>query len=1199
MQLPTVADASGDDGWSASQESQESFTWDPVTSHGFLQGSGQSPPRPPSYSQMQQTARYGLHTGPVTRDVGEQSNWKPAADDTSITWRCVACGAWDCTMTNQGIYECTCCGGTEFKPVSNASDGQWVWIPSQEEQKTPGFDFDDPKPKPTPNGPRSTRSSGRNASRKPNDDPGHENQEGREGAESEATTNDPVVDPETLQPVGHLSRRQRRAARRDAVPKQRAQNVSNASTAMNPARDGPRGDSGRAHDGPPGRDLQSMRNRNRSDSNEWRDDVLRQLTKRKDDDWNPKKGPSPGVKYRSGQPPAPPQWSYAKDDPRAFSKWMRKLEIWKLQVANYLPNEEAAMLLYTSLRGEAEEELEWVDLKKVNHPNGIDFIVETLKKLQTREIYLKRRYLFEFEAIQRQPNESIRAFANRYHRCERTLAAVGIDVTTMYDSESRGARLLDRLRLNPDQQRLILVGSGQSIEFEAIRDAAILQFPDHRPTPYVTHAKEFEWNSRRNDRGRHDGTTSSSSSSTSSSQKGSKGKGKGNGGKDGSRKGNPYTRSAYVAEHGEEDDDKADAPGDLETIEEHQDEEEEEYASVEEAADDPSGEPDEADETDLELAAHCLTVTARRLNGLRLGRKFNGGKSLAQRKQESHCAVCGEKGHWKGDPECSMADKSQSDGAASNASGGKSKKGKGAKGAGRGDKKQVMTVTHPNGTRRSYPLDDGDDAGTGETFGNHFVFMVKNVAFEVPAHCVHLSNLEELSQYLVMDTACQRTCCSTRWLSLWENRMKSWRLKPKKTPNSEPFEFGHGETQYSSIHAYLPTCFTTDVDKTCLVGTCVIDSTNDIPLLGSNALLCKLQAIIDLPKKEVHLQALRCSVALMTVNGHLSLQMTCFPSDVHKCEVWKHLSKLSDGAHADPELVLQHEPNDLRQEGSKAHSQELQKIVNVVTDAKSTSPMASTMASPECREVPRDVHGSSSEVGNKKQGVVESPRSPLHGGEGHVAGQVPRALHPRPHSEVGQSSREIQQVFGMRKEMEVERRATSMARPSATKRALAAAFTVFVHSCVLPRPEVHPGEVHGIDTTKGITVEHHEPTYEGIDNVFRAFTSISDADQGQEGISKIQEAGSSTQKEPQRGGGGRDVQRELRVGLREPMKKGNKTWLRGYLRSVAKVYHTESGVYEAPATHADHVRQGCKVDAPQLGLSASQPIDKEFDFDLY
>ena len=238
----------------------------------------------------------------------------------------------------------------------------------------------------------------------------------------------------------------------------------------------------------------------------------------------------------------------------------------------------------------------------------------------------------------------------------------------MYDSESRGARLLDRLRLNLDQQRLILVGSGQSIEFEAIRDAAILQFPDHRPTPYVTHAKEFEWGSKSNDRARHDGSTSSTSSSSSSFQKGHKGKGKGGSGKDGYRKGGPTPRSAYVAEHGEEEDEGNEANGDLETIEETNEEEQEEYASVEEEAEGQQGEQEDADESDLELAAHCLTVTARRLNGLRLGRKFSGGKSLAQRKQESHCAVCGEKGHWKGDPECAMSDKTQSDGSSTNPS---------------------------------------------------------------------------------------------------------------------------------------------------------------------------------------------------------------------------------------------------------------------------------------------------------------------------------------------------------------------------------------------------------------------------------------------------------------------------------------------------------------------------------------------------
>ena len=149
---------------------------------------------------------------------------------------------------------------------------------------TPGFEFD---PEPTTK-PADNRSVGPAKFRKPND-PGSENQEAREQAESEVATNDPVVDPDTLQPVGHLSRRKRKAARRDAVPQQRAQNVSNASTSMNPAGDKAQGGSSGAHDSLHGRDLQSMRQRNRSDSNEWRDDVLRQLTKKKDDDWNPRR----------------------------------------------------------------------------------------------------------------------------------------------------------------------------------------------------------------------------------------------------------------------------------------------------------------------------------------------------------------------------------------------------------------------------------------------------------------------------------------------------------------------------------------------------------------------------------------------------------------------------------------------------------------------------------------------------------------------------------------------------------------------------------------------------------------------------------------------------------------------------------------------------------------------------------------------
>ena len=221
---------------------------------------------------------------------------------------------------------------------------------------------------------------------------------------------------------------------------------------------------------------------------------LNHYVKQKKDDWNPTKGPAPGVKFRSGQPPPPPVWNYARDDLRAFQKWERKLAVWRVQVAAYLPKSDAAMLLYVSLRGEAEEELEWCDLSKINDPGGIDYILEALRKpLMTQQTTLKRRYLFDYETLQRTNGESVRSFVNRYHRCERSLMAVGINVGLMYDGEARGARLLERLRLSLDQQRLILVSSAQSLQFEAVKDAACTQFPEHRPPPFVTTYREFDF----------------------------------------------------------------------------------------------------------------------------------------------------------------------------------------------------------------------------------------------------------------------------------------------------------------------------------------------------------------------------------------------------------------------------------------------------------------------------------------------------------------------------------------------------------------------------------------------------------------------------------------------------------------------------------------------------------------------------------
>ena len=78
-------------------------------------------------------------------------------------------------------------------------------------------------------------------------------------------------------------------------------------------------------------------------------------------------------------------------------------------------------------------------------------------------VHLKRQLVSSCEHIYRSPNESMRAFTNRYQRTERSLATINIRVQDMYDSEARGARLLERAKLSPEHQRQILIGAGQSL----------------------------------------------------------------------------------------------------------------------------------------------------------------------------------------------------------------------------------------------------------------------------------------------------------------------------------------------------------------------------------------------------------------------------------------------------------------------------------------------------------------------------------------------------------------------------------------------------------------------------------------------------------------------------------------------------------------------------------------------------------------
>ena len=157
--------------------------------------------------------------------------------------------------------------------------------------------------------------------------------------------------------------------------------------------------------------------------------------------------------------------------------------------------------------------------------------------------------------------------------------------TGMYDAEARGNRLLERARLTQSGQRLILVRARYSLNFDDIADSMVMQYPEFAPG---------------GEQGRH------------------------------------HSEQGLPAEPGQLREAKDSRVVQMETLDEEAAQEPEDEAVDEPVQDD---EPDEPDDP-------VLTVTAKKLSGLRLGRKFTSGpkKDTAALKEETHCQAGGEKG---------------------------------------------------------------------------------------------------------------------------------------------------------------------------------------------------------------------------------------------------------------------------------------------------------------------------------------------------------------------------------------------------------------------------------------------------------------------------------------------------------------------------------------------------------------------------
>ena len=772
-------------------------------------------------------------------------------EPNDLPWRCAKCDAVDYVNSMDG-WTCNRCGSLEFYnpmvPMKSVTmSGTWMYMPhNQPEQPEGSTSSATPK---SSSASRRRRRRLRVAAGMPESGDGGV---ASEFGESEAPTHDSCVDPSN-----QSSRRHPEPQVPDLRPVPQAPRVQPGSV-------------------PPSVPRQATAALNSPGNSDRRVGTA---------DWNSRMGPEPNVRWKSGAPPIPPVWRYEGSDLRAFDKFSKKVRIWEIQMEPYAPKKDQALMLYNSLSGEAEQELEHVTISEIHHEDGINVILQKLQTpFQQRAVFQKRKFLHEYESLRRFNGELIRTYIQRFRRSIRNLRAVGVDVTATYDTEALGSRLLDRSGLTVEAQRLVLVGTSQRLDLEVIAEALTLQYPDFRGAPPLAF---------RDGKGAGKGDrTQSSMPSSSSSRSFSSSSGKGT---TSTRTSSAASKTAFVAEAADSLD--AIKEQDAELPEEDQEPEINEE-SEELLADDAENE-EESDNVDLNELSQVLTVTARRLAGLTLGRKFttrkpdsnNAASNIAKRKMTSHCSACGEKGHWKDDDICPMKNK----GAVKKTEFRPPAKNTGyrAQTAQKQKAQQAFPVVHHE--HGHFEIHDHPD----EEFGNAFVCnMVNNPSFHV--HEVQAFSPTEFVGKMILDSACQRTCCGLSWFEAHAQQLQQLRLQHKEVRTKDVFQFGLGEPTSAIHRAYLLSSIG---GKPMLLATAVLDA--NIPLLGSNKLLERLHAVIDMGKGIVCFSTIGVEVPLVKIGGHYAINILDFPhQEPHTLSCWKSFSHPAFWKTPDPELIL-------------------------------------------------------------------------------------------------------------------------------------------------------------------------------------------------------------------------------------------------------------------------------------------------------
>lgn len=1108
---------------------------------------------------------------PSPQSAGHSDTW---------TWRCLACDSLESAWL-YGEWVCCGCGTTDFyrtnQPAKKmTSDGTWMYIP---------------KSRPAVVQPLSKAARRRKRRPKYGGDPSGSLDGFERDPEEESHTTDPLVEL-TPPPSAHPMLKQQGAPRPSKVPSTQQSNAQ---------------------------ENQLL-------------DALRKLVSSKktdDDDWNSAAGPSKGVRWRGGAIPQPPVWRYDRDDLRAYSKFVKKVDIWKLQAAPYLSKKEMALSLYNSLQGEAEQELEHTPIEDIHRDDGVERILTALKgPMEQKVVYQKRKFLHEFENLRRYAGETMRTYINRFRRSQRCLQSVGIDVSLTYDDESMGARLLDRSGLSQEGQRMILVGTQQRLNFDLIVDTMLLQYPEFRGAPPVVGRDGNTVNPKGNSKGNRSTSSSSSSFSASASQSSTAASSSYRGASTGKMN---LRRQVHLTNNENATNELHDDEEFMDVIDEEKDEDDQQLADQE--ADDhnppPEDDGNDNEEFDPSELAQVLTLTAKKLSNLTLGRKFTNRPKTAQKtklsaqdKLNTHCSACGAVGHWYRDPECPR----------NGGSGGPAgTEKKGVKGTSKGSTHKVGIIHHDYGSVEIH--EDPQDQ-----YGNMFsVQMVGYNRFQVNE--INFNHTDQFKGYMIIDTGCQRTCCGKLWLDAHLKELKYYDMIPKMVSQRDEFQFGKGEPSIATCKAYLPSAI---AGVPLLLGTSVLE--DNVPFLASNSLLTHLGAIVNLVTDSVFFQRLGAEVKIYRMGGHMAINIFDFMTECpSQLEVWELLSRPHVWKKPHPEIILS--TQSFRPGQPSSHQ----------PDASSTAMLVAKVAPDDSirdqsLQADRDPNDGSNPLPCDAQERVASTST------NYGLCDQPGGLRTSKMPKIRQSTRALRRVSGLPTRVEVERRhsevggtwvakslialatiATSIFKQHDTFKGISEEPSTSYFDRYVPSQDHGPaassststfdqqwmdqfsiarddgGAPHPGTTTRGLQhrptdfSSRHGATEYGPGNL-PVGGSVSRVEGGDGTLSRSTTMGQADRIGSHRTPGRRDLR--LGCGGFTTLKPGNAKRVRGDLQKSSRLLQLEHSVYAASTTAKDRPspsadlwelfagRALCTELAAQHGLVALQPWDLLYGQDL-